>query len=42
MAHAFCDVIDTHTMVGMVERAGVDAKGAETASAETKPEAVLA
>jgi ureidoacrylate peracid hydrolase len=29
MAHAFCDVIDTDTMVGMVERAG--------ASANTQP-----
>ncbi len=32
MAHAFCDVIDTDTMVGMLERAG----------AEAKPEAVMA
>ena len=26
MAHAFCDVIDTDTMVGMIQRAGADAK----------------
>ena len=26
MAHAFCDVIDTDTMVGMIERAGATAK----------------
>jgi ureidoacrylate peracid hydrolase len=32
MAHAFCDVIDTDTMVGMLERAG----------AEAKPEAAMA
>jgi ureidoacrylate peracid hydrolase len=34
MAHAFCDVIDTDTMVGMVERAG--------ASANTQPAAAVA
>jgi ureidoacrylate peracid hydrolase len=32
MAHAFCDVIDTNTMVGMLERAG----------AKAKPEAAMA
>ena len=26
MAHAFCDMIDTATMAGMIERAGADAK----------------
>ena len=26
MAHAFCDVIDTDTMVGMIERAGATAR----------------
>jgi ureidoacrylate peracid hydrolase len=26
MAHTFCDVIDTDTMVGMIERAGAAAK----------------
>ena len=26
MAHAFCDVIDTDTMVGMIQRAGAEAK----------------
>jgi isochorismate hydrolase len=42
MAHAFCDVIDTDTMVGMIDRAGVDAKSVEGHSAEAKPEAVMA
>ena len=28
MAHAFCDVVDTDTMVGMIERAGATAKPA--------------
>ena len=42
MAHAFCDVIDTDTMVGMIDRAGADAKSVEGHSAEAKPEAVMA